>query len=121
MDELPDPIATFVNTYFPGLGVKHYDFKDNVYSVTVDGGTSINFNINMAWTLVDGNGSKLPQMFVTDQLPPGLLQYLQGTSLTDNVYAVSRDETAYRVTLDDTVFSYNIADGKITYPDGRFY
>lgn len=121
MDELPRPITTFVNTYFPGSGVSDYQFRDDIYTVTVTGGTVIDFNLNLMWVRVDGKGNTIPAILVNDQLPPGLLEYLQSMQMTDAVYAVSRTDTSYRVTLSDTVLSYDIATGKITYPDGRTY
>ncbi len=121
MDELPRPIASFVNTYFPGNSVKDYTFSNDTYMVKLSDGATATFNINLAWTEVDGNGSTLPAGFINDQLPPGLLEYLQSMTPDENIYAVSRDDSTFTVTLKETTLSYNITDGNIVYPDGRTY
>ena len=121
MDELPRPIATFVNTYFPNSNVKDYTFTNDTYMVKLSDGATVQFNINLVWVKVDGNGSTLPAGFINDQLPPGLLEYLQSMTPDEGIYAVSRDDITYTVTLKDTTLSYNITDGNIVYPDGRTY
>lgn len=121
MDELPRPIATFVNTYLPDSSVKDYTFSNDTYMVKLSDGTTVTFNINLVWVKVDSNGSALPAGFINDQLPPGLLEYLQSMTPDESIYAVSRDDTTYTITLKDTTLSYNIADGNIVYPDGRTY
>lgn len=37
----------------------------------------------------------------------------------NSVYAMSRDKAYYKLTMEDTVITYDIATGKITYPDGK--
>ncbi len=119
-DELPTPIARFIAEYFPGSGVKSFNAtKSQTYEVRINNSASLTFNSNYDWTVVDGNGGTLPAVFVQDQLPPPLLQYLQEGNDEDNVFRVSRDENYYKVTLDDTVLTYDISTGAITYPDGR--
>lgn len=118
-DELPSPIARFIAEYFPGSGVKSYDIgNDSTYHVRIDNSVSLVFNQTLDWTVVDGNGGTLPEVFVQDQLPPALFRYIQEGEDAGNVFRVSRDSTYYKVTLHDTVLTYEIETGRITYPDG---
>lgn len=118
-DELPSPIARFIAEYFPGSGVKSYDIgNDSTYHVRIDNSVSLVFNQALDWTVVDGNGGTLPEVFVQDQLPPALFRYIQEGEDAGNVFRVSRDTTYYKVTLHDTVLTYEIETGRITYPDG---
>lgn len=115
-DELPSPITNFISHYFPGSGVKSYSEHDGVYNVQVNNGASMTFDSEYQWTEIDGNGSKLPEVMMYDQLPPALFSYLQGTEQQDGVYGMKRDKKVYKLTMLDTVLTYNIQTGAVTYP-----
>ena len=115
-EELPSSIATFISQYFPGSGVKSYNETDNGCIVKVNNGATLKFDKENEWTEIDGNGVRLPEVMMYDQLPPALFDFLQSTSQQGEVYAMSRDKKFYKLTMLDTVITFNIQTGAITYP-----
>lgn len=117
-DELPSAISSFISEYFPGMGVSSYSEDEDSYRVQVRNGASLIFDKEYHWTEVEGNGVPLPEVFMYDQLPPALYNYLQGIEQQAGVYGVKRDKDYYKLTMHDTVITYDISTGKITYPNG---
>lgn len=116
-EDLPSKISSFVTQYFPNSAVKGYSATaDGGHKVTISNGPTLIFNSDEEWIDIDGEGSKLPQVLMYDQLPPALYDYLQSTSQQADVYAVTRDKYFYKLTMLDTVITYTIATGDITYP-----
>lgn len=116
-DELPSAVSQFVTQYFPGVSVKSYnELSDGGCVVQLSGGPTMRFDADDRWVDIDGNGSRLPQVLMYDQMPPALYVYLQGTEQQSDVFAVKRDRDYYKLTMLDTVLTYDIATGKITYP-----
>lgn len=116
-DDLPSAVSKFTTQYFPGLSVKSYnEMSDGGCVVQLSGGPTLRFDSENQWIEIEGNGSKLPQVLMYDQLPPALYDYLQGTEQQADVYAMKRDKYYYKLTMLDTVITYEISTGKITYP-----
>lgn len=115
-DDLPSPIANFFTTYFPGQEVSSYSTTDNGSVASVSGGVTVTFNKENSWTDVNGNGSTLPSIFLYDQLPPKLYNYLEETEATSGVYKVTRNSEKYHIELKDTYIDYTISSGDIYYP-----
>lgn len=116
-EELPSAVSQFTTQYFPGLGVKTYnELSDGGCVVELSGGPTLRFDSDYKWVDINGNGSKLPQVLMYDQLPPDLYDYLQATEQQADVYVVKRDRYFYKLTMLDTVLTYNISTGKVTYP-----
>lgn len=118
-DEIPGPITSFIEQYYPGSGVKSFSQSDSGYKVKITNGASLSFDTEYSWTFIDGNGVRLPEVIVYNQLPPALFNYLQGIEQQADVYAMSRDKTYYKLTMHDTIIIYEISTGKISYPDGK--
>lgn len=112
--ELPLPIAEFVSRYFPGQGVEDYGQTNDVYHVRLRNSAALSFNANYSWITVNGYGGTLPEMFLFDQLPPALYEYIQGISRLNFVYSVHRDKTTYSVNMLDNAVVYNIRTGRIS-------
>lgn len=118
-DEVPTPITSFIEQYYPGSGVSGVvQTADGGYKVTINNGATLVFDSEYSWISVDGNGVRLPEVLVYNQLPPALYNYLQGIEQQDMVFKMSRDSKFYKLTMEDTVITYDIVSGKITYPDG---
>lgn len=116
-EELPSAVSHFATQYFPGLSVKSYnEMSDGGCVVVLSGGPTLRFDSDNQWIEVEGNGARLPQVLMYDQLPPALYSYLQATEQQAGVYDVKRDRYYYKLTMLDTVITYDIATGKITYP-----
>jgi len=113
-DELPRPVAKFVSSYFAESGVNAYSVTSDAYRVRLNGGMVLVFAENYDWVDVNGNGGVLPQIFLFDQLPPSLYDYLQTGSLLGDVKRVVRTSELYTVTLTDTYVYYDIGSGKVT-------
>lgn len=118
-DEVPSPITSFVEQYYPGSGLSSYNQTDNGYQVKITNGATLSFDSDYSWTSIDGNGVHLPEVLVYNQLPPALFNYLQSVELQNSVYRMSRDAHFYKLTMENTVITYDIATGKVTYPDGK--
>lgn len=118
-DEVPTPITSFIEQYYPGSGVSSYNQTDSYYQVKINNGASLVFDSDYSWISVDGNGVRLPEVLIYNQLPPALFNYLQGIEKQTSVYSMSRDSHFYKLTMEDTVITYEISTGKVTYPDGK--
>lgn len=118
-DEIPTPITSFIEQYYPGSGVRSFSQTDAGYKVKINNGATLSFDTEFAWTFIDGNGVRLPEVLIYNQLPPALFNYLQGIEQQNEVYAMSRDNTYYKLTMHETIITYEIATGKITYPTGE--
>ena len=117
LDQLPEKISDFVQEYFPGQDVSTAEFGDDgTYMVRLRNSVMLTFDKQNNWQSVNGYGSTLPQMFLFDQLPPALYQYLQEMESVNGVYGVVRDSRLYRVELKNQSLLYNISDGSITIP-----
>lgn len=112
-EEMPDSIAEFIARYFPGDGVSHYGESEGVYFVELKGSANLSFDDSYSWMTVNGEGSTLPQIFLFDQLPPALYEYIQEAESLENVYSVSRNSKTYDVTLDDSYLTYIIATKEV--------
>lgn len=113
-DDLPSPIAKFIEQYYPGSTVENYHELDEGYYVKIKNGATLKFDSELAWTSVDGNGVTLPQVMVYDQLPPALYTYLQGNEEQSGVYSMTRDARFYKLTMSDTVITYDVTTEKVT-------
>ena len=118
-DEVPSPITSFVEQYYPGSGLSSYNQTDNGYQVKIANGATLSFDSDYSRTSIDGNGVRLPEVLVYNQLPPALFNYLQSVEQQNSVYRMSRDAHFYKLTMENTVITYDIATGKVTYPDGK--
>ncbi len=90
-DELPSPISTFISTYYPMSGISKYDESNGNYYVTIKNGATMMFNSNYEWININGNGTTLPEIFVTDKLPEKLVKYLTELEMTNEVYAAENE------------------------------
>lgn len=115
-DEVPQKITTFISQYFPGQGIRSYSVDNGTERLVTSGGTSLEFDANLDWTIIDANGHTLPQTLLYDELPPALFQYLEETENLSNVYKLERTSAIYIITLKDTYITYDIATGAIKYP-----
>lgn len=114
-DSLPRPISEFVSEYYPGSDVSSYTTdKAGISTVKVTDGPTITFSKDYTWISLDANGNTVPDMFLFDQLPPALYEYLQSTQATHSVYSVTRDAHKYRLRLFDSNLTYDIATSQIT-------
>lgn len=113
-NQLPQPIAEFVSTYYPGVGVESYSHSADTYHVRVSSGPGMTFGADYAWEAIDGYGMPLPQVMLFDQLPPKLYAYLQDSEQLNSVFSMSRDSKTYTLTLLQSSLYYDIASGEIT-------
>lgn len=113
-NSLPEPISKFVAQYYPGTDVSSFTNNNGVYTVKVSNGPTITFNKDYSWTSLDTNGNTISDVFLYDQLPPALYEYLQSTQATHSVYSVSRDSRQYELKLFDYSLTYDISTAQIT-------
>jgi hypothetical protein len=84
--------------------------------IRVKGGPSVTFAPSGRWASVVGYGSTLPQMFLFDQLPPELYEYIQKIDALGDVYSVIINRGLYTVDLIDTSVVYDMSTGAISQP-----
>lgn len=113
-NSMPDNVARFVTQYFSGYAVESCDASHNGTTVILKNGPGLVFNVDGAWTSVDGFGLPLPEVFVFGQFPEKLYNYLSQTENTGNVYSVNRDGLGYRVRLLDSTVDYENESGIVT-------
>ena len=116
-NEMPSEIQNFVAQYFPDTGIDSFAESSSVYHVKLKSSVGITFSLDYAWEAINGYGHTLPQVFLYDQLPPALYNYLQETQQLNEVFAVERDSRLYTITLLDDTLTYDIATEAIhTHP-----
>lgn len=113
-NDLPEPIAKFVAQYYPGVSVSDYTHTATTYHVKLQGGPGMTFNDTYDWVSVNGYGEALPQVFLFDNLPPALYEYLQTGSLLDSVMSAERTSRLYTVVLVDTTVYFDVDSGVIS-------
>ncbi len=112
-DEVPTKIADFVSTYYPMSGISGYSETDDVYKVTVRGGSTITFDSNYNWLTFNGNGSTLPVMFITDRMPETVVRYLTELEVLDKVYAAYNDPRTITLQMLNYKLEYTKATDQI--------
>lgn len=120
-DGLPEPVSNFITQYFPGQAVESEGWNDDstVYTVKLRGSDMITFDKVLSWRSVNGRGATVPQMFLFDELPPALYEYLQAMESLKDVYRVERTNSSITIELLDSAVIYNLKSGKITVPDSN--
>ena len=115
-DELPSPIASFVDEYFQFGEVESYTDTTNGSVVQIKKGATLTFNKDYDWIDVNGNGIPLPQNFLYDKLPPVLYDYIESIEHVGDVYRVSRTTDLITVKFHDSEITYDVDTQTITYP-----
>ncbi len=118
-NELTPDVSTFVQRYFPSADVASFNTLSTGSVVQIRNGATITFNSDNVWTDVNGNGNVLPTMFITDELPEALVDYLEESEAVTKVFRVTRDADICTVELHDTSVEYNYNTDKVTYPSAR--
>lgn len=118
-DEMPDRAQRFVSQYFPGVEASATSVgSDGQYTVTLRNSATIVFTELGVWLSVDGNGTPLPSTLLFNELPSVFYRYLEEMEVTaDGVYTLRRDDTHYFAGLLETTVGYDIASGRVYYPD----
>lgn len=111
---LPDKVQHFLSQYFPEQEVSDSSQSNGSFRVKLKNSVAIVFNRNYTWTSVNGYGSTLPEIFLFDEFPPALYEYLTVTDNLKSVYSVTRDNTHYTVSLLNSTISYDKDTGEIS-------
>lgn len=113
-DDVPEPIITFITQYWPNPVIESYSQPSaNKYEVDIKNGPSLEFDGEYSWTEVNGLGMPLPQIFLYDQLPQKLYDYLQAGEYLNQVFEVERNSTTYSLDLQTIDLYYDISSGTI--------
>ena len=117
-NDLPEAASEFITRYFPGQGIESESWNNDgtVYTVKLKDSDLITFGKTMSWISVNGRGSTLPQMFLFDELPPALYEYIQSMEAVKGVYRVERNDRTITAELLNSTVIYNIKDGTISEP-----
>lgn len=113
-DEMPQDIQMFISRYFPNSEVQSFTHSASSYYVRIDDGPGMTFDQDYKWTSLNGYGLPLPQMFLFDQLPEKVYDYLQETSQLNSVFEVERTAKEYSLKLMHTTITYDIATGQLS-------
>jgi hypothetical protein len=113
-DSIPAKISSFVTHYWPNNAIS--SFNDNIteYSLDIKNSFKINFDKKYNWISIDGQGEKIPQVFLFDQLPPLLYAYLEETENLYSVYRITRNDAYYQLQLFDSMIYYYIDEGIVS-------
>ncbi len=109
-------ISSFMAEYFPNRSYTTTGQNDDSSIIRVKNGPSITFDPTGHWISVVGYGETLPPVFLFDQLPPDLYEYVQGLEAINEVYSVIADHGLYSVDMLDSSVTYNSSTGTITQP-----
>lgn len=119
-DNVPEPIITFITQYWPNPVIESYSHpSDGDYKMEIKDGPGLEFDADYRWTMIDGNGLELPQVFLFNELPGKLYEYLEGGEFLDQVFSIQRDSKTYELSLLNSDISYDIATATVrqTYND----
>ncbi len=98
---LPDGAQTFIETYFPGVGVtsiiREKDDGRTTYDVLLDDGTDIEFNGQGEWTSLDSFFSPLPTGFLPAAIPAKVEELHPGAG----IHGVDKEVGGYKVEVLD--------------------
>ncbi|MCM1032223.1 MAG: PepSY-like domain-containing protein [Odoribacter sp.] len=113
--ELPQTVSRFVSDYWPNPAIESFTQPHpDTIKVVIKNGPTLTFDSDYLWTEIDGNGMPLPQIFLFDQLPDKLYDYISGGDMTGEVFDVSRNPRLYTVKLLDSHLRYDIATATVT-------
>ena len=118
-DELPSPVSEFLSRYYPEETVESEQWTDGdtLYTVKLKNDAWITFDKSLKWQTVNGRGVPLPEIFLFDELPPAVYEYLQSIESLAAVYRVNRTPSQLTLELLDNAVVYDYATGHITMPD----
>lgn len=114
IEALPGKIQRFVSKYYPEISVENYTFTNGVYGVGLHNSAYLTFDSSMAWTSVDGRGSTLPQMFLFDEMPEAVYQFLESTDALGLVYSATRTSAGFSLHLQNQDIEYDSASGTVS-------
>ena len=113
-DEVPEPIIMFLTKYWPNPIIENYSHPNsNTYEVDIKNGPSFVFNGDYDWTEADGEGLPLPEVFLYDQLPSTLYNYLEGGEYLNQVFEIERNARTYELSLLNINLTYDISTDSI--------
>lgn len=112
-DKVPQNIAEFIDRYYPDSELESAADAGGVYHIRLKNGPGMTFNADGSWTDINGYGMPVVQVFLFDQLPPKLYNYLQETQQLNSVFIISRDKDYYSIDLLDSSLRFDIANDTI--------
>ncbi len=117
-NDLPETVSNFITRYFPGQGIEseNWNNDETVYTVKLKDSDLITFDKSLSWISVNGRGSTIPQMFLFDELPPALYEYIQSMEAVNGVYRVERTNSTITLELLNSTVIYDIKNGAISEP-----
>ncbi len=98
-ENLPEPVKSFVDQYYAGTGVAHYELKTipamgDRYEVKMNNGAEIDFNMDGNWEeITDGQG--VPDALV----PQNILSYVQQNYQGIKIKSIDKDNNKIKVDL----------------------
>ena len=113
-NDLPPEIRNFLAKYYPNTGVESYTHNAQMYHVKLKSSAGLTCDSEYRGEVVNGYGAALPQVFLYDQLPPALFDYLQETENLNAVMSAERTPRMYTVALLNDTVTYDIGSGRIT-------
>lgn len=113
-NDMPSQIQSFIAQYYPNSELATFTSTDSTYTAVIKNGPTFVFASNYGWLSLNGNGSTLPQVFLFNELPTKLYDYLEETENTNNAFIATRNSSVYTVTLLDTRVTYTVASKEIT-------
>lgn len=118
-DDLPSPVSEFISRYFPEESVvsEQWTDGDQYYTVKLKDDAWITFDKSLKWQSVNGRGVPLPEIFLFDELPPAVYEYLQEIESLAKVYRATRTQAQLTLELLDDTVVYDYHTGVITMPE----
>lgn len=108
VNELPQPVYSFVNTYWPGVAIESYDNANGVQTVRIKDSATVYFNESDSWIRINGNGVPLPQILIYDQVPAELYTNLASVGVESDIYQIERTGTEYILDFENNTMTYNL-------------
>ena len=97
-NDIPQTALTFINQYFPDASIvltEQEDDGEEGYSVWLNDGTKIDFDLSNKWKRVNRKKTGVPNTLI----PPTIQQYLKATYPDEVVFKISLKTYGYKICL----------------------
>lgn len=97
-EELPVHSQTFLDTHFPGDGIRHVTKDRENFDVRLSSGAEVDFTLTGDWDKIEGNGVPMPQS-VLDLLPKAIIDYITTKAPNAAITEISVELYGYEIEL----------------------
>ena len=96
-------INTFVETYFPQVGILKVEMDENEYEVKLTDGTEITFNLAFEWKSIDCDESNVYGVVPTELVPEQISAYIATNYPNQHIDKIEKKANGWEIELSNGV------------------